>query len=301
MQNNKKNYEAVELARESINNCSASNKLNELFKSNNSMKNPPTMLQKICSQKKIRVEEAKQGFEYGEFVARAKKFRLDEIPNRFVKAFADKNKINIIAEIKRASPSKGIIKDVFDVSEIAQNYEEFGATAISVLTEEDYFKGNIEDLITARNLTDLPILRKDFVFDEFQVYESGLIGADAILLIVAMLEDEDLQKLFALATSLGLDILVETHNLEELVRAIELSAKIIGVNNRNLHNFEVSLDVSRELIKHKPNDVLMICDSGLSRKDEIIEMKNLGFDGFLIGESLMKSADIAKTLEELTT
>ncbi len=263
------------------------------------MSNKPTILQEIFEQKKIRVEQAKQGFEYGEFVDRAKKFRKDEIPNRFSKAFADNSRVNIIAEIKRASPSKGIINDDFDVGDVAQSYQEFGATAISVLTEEDYFKGNIEDLITARNLTDLPILQKDFVFDEFQVYEAALIGADAILLIVAMLEDTELQKLYALACDLGLDVLVETHNLEELVRTIELGAKIIGVNNRNLHTFEVSLDVSRNLVEHKPKDVLFICESGLSKKDELIEMKELGFDGFLIGEILMESNNIGKTLGNL--
>ena len=265
------------------------------------MNDKPTILEKIFEQKKIRVDEAKQGFEYGEFVERAKRFRKDEIHNRFSKAFADRSKINIIAEIKRASPSKGIINDNFDVGEVAQSYQEFGAAAISVLTEEDYFKGNIEDLITARNLTDLPILRKDFVFDEFQIYEAALIGADTILLIVAMLEDDELQKLYSLACSLGLDVLVETHNLEELVRAIALGTKIIGVNNRNLHNFEVSLDVSRKLVEHKPNDCLFICESGLSKKEQLVEMKGLGFDGFLIGESLMKSDDLKKTLEGFTT
>jgi indole-3-glycerol phosphate synthase len=259
----------------------------------------PTILQKIFEQKRIRVEEAKKGFEYGEFVARAKRFRKDEISNRFIKAIEDKSKINIIAEIKRASPSKGIINDSIDVGEIACGYQEFGATAISVLTEEDYFKGNIEDLLTARNLTDLPILRKDFVFDEFQVYESALIGSDAILLIVAMLEDDDLQKLYSLACELGLDVVVETHNLEELVRATQLDAKIIGVNNRNLHNFEVSLETSRQLIEYAPGNVLMICESGLSKKEELIEMKKLGFDGFLIGESLMRSDDLGKTLQDL--
>lgn len=264
------------------------------------MNKQPTILQKIFEQKKIRVEEAKQGFEYGEFVQRAKRFRKDEIPNRFSKAFEDKFVTNIIAEIKRASPSKGIINDVFDVGDIAKTYEEFGAKAISVLTEEDFFKGNIEDLITARNLTDLPILRKDFVFDEFQVYESALIGADAILLIVAMLGDEDLQKLFALANDLGLDVLVETHNLEEFERAKKLEAKIIGVNNRNLHTFEVSLDISRDLVRHKPNNSIIICESGLSKNKELIEMKELGFDGFLIGESLMKSGNLSEKLESLT-
>ncbi len=260
------------------------------------MNNQPTILQKIFERKRERVREAKQGFDYNEFVQRAKRERKNVIPNRFAQVFTDKSSINIIAEIKRASPSKGIINDIFDISEIAQNYEKFGAKAISVLTEEDFFKGNIEDLIAARNLTDLPILRKDFIFDEFQVYESKLICADAILLIVAMLEDKELQQLFELATELGLDVLVETHNLEELVRAIQLGAKIIGVNNRNLHTFEVSLDTSRELIKHKPKNTIMICESGLGKREELLEMKELGFDGFLIGESLMKSSNSLKDL-----
>lgn len=256
-------------------------------------------MQEIFDQKKIRVKESKTGFEYGDFVQRAKNFRKNEIPNRFSKAFADGSKLNIIAEIKRASPSKGIINDVFEVDDIAKCYESFGAKAISVLTEEDFFKGKIEDLITARNLTDLPILRKDFVFDEFQIYESALIGADAILLIIAMLEDEDLQKLYSLACSLGLDVLVETHNLEELVRATELGAKIIGINNRNLHTFEVSLDISRDLIKNAPSESIMIAESGLKTKADLQELNKLGFSGFLIGESLMRAENIGEMLKSL--
>jgi indole-3-glycerol phosphate synthase len=265
------------------------------------MKDQPTILQKIFGEKKKRVEAGKQGFEYDSFVTRAKKFRHNEIPYRFTRGFGDKTKVNIIAEIKRASPSRGIINDNFDVGEMAKNYQDFGAAAISVLTEEDFFRGNIEDLITARNLTDLPVLRKDFIFDEFQIYESALIGADAILLIVAMLDDIELKTLYKLAFDLGLDVLVETHNFEELNRAIDLGANLIGVNNRNLHSFEVSLDVSRDLIKHKPENSLMICESGLSEGEELREMKDLGFDGFLIGESLMKSGDLKQTLGDLTT
>ncbi len=263
------------------------------------MNDQPTILQKIFERKKIRVERSKQGFEYGEFVQRARKFRKDEIPFRFSQAFSDRSNINIIAEIKRASPSRGVINDLLNVDEVARNYQEFGAAAISVLTEEDFFKGRIEDLIAARNLTDLPILRKDFMFDEFQIYESALIGADAVLLIVAMLEDTKLQELYSLANGLGLDVVVESHNFEELDRAVKLGAKIIGVNNRNLHDFEVSLDVSRNLVKHKPVDALFICESGLSKQEELIEMKELGFDGFLIGESLIKSNDLLKTLGKL--
>ncbi len=179
------------------------------------MENKPTILQEIFEQKKIRVEEAKKGFVYGEFVQRAKRFRKEEIPNRFAKAITDESRINIIAEIKRASPSKGIINDSFDVGEVATNYQKYGATAISVLTEQDYFKGNIEDLLTARNLTDLPILRKDFVFDEFQVYEAGLIGADAILLIAESLSKNQINDLTSAAKETDLEVLLELHSVKE--------------------------------------------------------------------------------------
>ncbi|MEZ5347298.1 MAG: indole-3-glycerol phosphate synthase TrpC [Pyrinomonadaceae bacterium] len=263
------------------------------------MNGQPSILQKIFEKKKIRVDQAKRGFGYEEFVRRAKSFRKDRTKFRFSSAFSDSSKINIIAEIKRASPSKGMINDLFSVDDVARDYQKFGAAAISVLTEEDFFKGRIEDLITARNLTDLPILRKDFVFDEFQVYESALIGADAILLIAAMLNDEEIQRLYSLAESLGLDVLIETHNFMELERAAGLGAKLIGVNNRDLHTFEVSLDVSRNLVKKKPDNALFICESGLSRKEDLIEMQSLGFDGFLIGESLMKANNIGEAFASL--
>lgn len=263
------------------------------------MNSKPTILEEIFAKKKMRVEEAKKGFDYAEFVKKARSFRRGKKPNRLREAVSGNEGVNIIAEIKRASPSKGVIKENPDVAEIAENYEKLGAKAISVLTEEDFFQGSVDDLLTAKNQTGLPILRKDFVFDEFQIYESALLGADACLLIVAMLSDEDLRRLYSLAYDLGLDALVETHDLEELVRAIELGAEIIGVNNRNLHTFEVSLDVSKRLIEYKPANSLMICESGLSRKEELIEMKTLGFDGFLIGESLMKSENLSETMGKL--
>lgn len=265
------------------------------------MRSKPTILEEIFRQKKARVEKAKLAFDYEEFVSRAEKLRYKKRRARFRNAFSDKSKINIVAEIKRASPSKGIIKKDVDVAAVVRAYEKCGAAAISVLTEEDHFKGNVEDLLTARNLTDLAILRKDFVFDEFQVYESVLIYADAILLIVAMLEDSDLERLYSLASDLGLDVLVETHDLNELERAGKLGAKMIGVNNRNLHTFEVSLETSRTLMKHAPDNSIMICESGLSTNEDLIEMRDLGFNGFLIGESLIKSHDLKEKFGELTT
>ena len=195
-----------------------------------------------------------------------------------------------------------MINDRIDVAEVARNYENGGACAISVLTEEDKFRGSLEDLVTARKAVNLPILRKDFIFDEFQIYEAAAAGADVILLIAAMLDDETLAKLHDLAErELGLDALVEVHTLEEMERVKKIGAKIIGINNRDLQTFKVSLDVSRELIKHAPDDALMITESGLSTKEEITELRELGFAGFLIGETLMRSGNVAEELRKLAT
>jgi indole-3-glycerol phosphate synthase len=260
-----------------------------------------TFLEEIIELKKKRLQSAKANRDFEELkesaIAKrktAKKHRLRENLR--------KNQINIIAEIKRASPSKGIINDKIDVAETARSYEKGGASAISVLTEEDRFKGSLEDLRAARNAVDLPILRKDFIFDEFQIYEATEAGADVILLIAAMLDDEVLQKLHHLAEAvLGLDAMVEVHTLEELERVKKIGAKIIGVNNRDLHSFQVSLDTSRELIKHALADALMITESGIRAKDEILELRELGFSGFLIGETLMRSGNVERDLRELAT
>jgi indole-3-glycerol phosphate synthase len=211
-----------------------------------------------------------------------------------------RNQLNIIAEIKRASPSKGVINDKIDVAEIAGIYERSGAGAISVLTEEDRFKGSLEDLKIVRSVVKIPVLRKDFIFDVFQIYEAAEAGADVILLIVAMLDDKDLTNLYRLAEQeLDLDVLVEVHTREELERAKAINAKIIGINNRDLHSFKVSLDVSRQLIKHAPKDAFMIAESGIQTREEMVELKDLGFDGFLIGETLMRSGNPSETLKKL--
>lgn len=258
-------------------------------------------LTEIIELKKKRLEIAKANRDFDELkqsaIAKretAKHHRLHENLQR--------DQINIIAEIKRASPSKGVINDKIDVAELARNYEKGGVCCISVLTEEDRFKGSLKDLITARKAVETPILRKDFIFDEFQIYEAAESGADVILLIAAMLDDETLIKLYDLAEKdLGLDVLVEVHTLEELERVKKIDAKIIGINNRDLHTFKVSLDVSKELIKHAPKNALMITESGITTKDEILELRNLGFAGFLIGETLMRSGNVAEDLRDLAT
>ncbi len=169
------------------------------------------------------------------------------------------------------------------------------------MTEEDRFAGSIEDLKIAKKSVEIPILRKDFIFDEFQIYEAADAGADVILLIAAILEDEILQNLYRLAENLGLDVLVEIHTLEELERVKKTETKIIGVNNRDLHTFKVSLDVSRELINFVPKNALMITESGIRSKDEILELRELGFSGFLIGETLMRSGNVGEELKKLAT
>ena len=258
-------------------------------------------LSEIIELKKNKLAVAKANRDYDELKHSAIAKRSTAEHHR-LRENLQRDQINIIAEFKRASPSKGVINDKIDVAEVVQNYEKGGACAISVLTEEDKFKGSLEDLITARKAVNTPILRKDFIFDEFQIFEAAEAGADVILLIAAMLDDETLIKLYDLAENkLGLDALVEVHTLEELERVKKMNAKIIGINNRDLHTFKVSLDVSRELIKHAPADALMITESGLSTKDEILELRELGFAGFLIGETLMRSGNVAEDLRNLST
>ena len=258
-------------------------------------------LTEIIELKRKRLAIAKANCDFDE-LKRAAIARRSTAQNHSLRENLQRDQINIIAEIKRASPSKGVINDKIDVAEVARNYEKGGACAISVLTEEDKFKGFLEDLKTVRNAVSLPILRKDFIYDEFQIYEAAEAGADVILLIAAMLDDEKLLELHDLAEQdLGLDALIEVHTLEELERVKKMNAKIIGINNRDLQSFVVSLDVSRELIKHAPETALMITESGISTKDEILELRELGFAGFLIGETLMRSGNAAGELRNLAT
>jgi len=210
---------------------------------------------------------------------------------------------SLITEIKRYSPSKGPLRPELDPLELAMQYAENGAKALSVLTEEDFFRGSIDDIYMIREKLDLPILRKDFIIDEYQLWESKLAKVDAVLLIVAALSDEELYSLSSLAQDLKLEILLEVHNLTEAKQALQLpvSPKIIGVNNRNLQSFEVSLDVSRRLISElKSEDVdLWVSESGLHSKEQIDELCSLGFKAFLIGESLLVSTDPAQKLKSL--
>jgi len=211
--------------------------------------------------------------------------------HQLVHALSNSSRPNIIAEFKRRSPSKGKINEHAEPETVAQMYERGGAAAISVLTEEDYFDGSLHDLRRIRTATSLPILRKDFVFDAYQVYETAAAGADALLLIVAALDDETLTRLRAMAEEeLGLDALVEVHTKAELDRAVKCGARLIGVNNRNLRTFEVSTNTSTLLARAAPPNAILVSESGLT-PEEVRRLRGVGYQGFLIGEAFMRAAD----------
>lgn len=257
-------------------------------------------LSDIINSKKLRVAEAKRQRPIEDLRAAAIEVRNNAKPHALLAALRKRKGINIIAEIKRASPSRGLIRDDIDVANIARAYESGGAMAISVVTEEDRFQGKLDDLSKARAAVSLPILRKDFIFDEYQLYEAAVAGADALLLIVAALDDVALIRLHDIAENqLGMDALVEVHTSEELLRANSSGSRLIGINNRDLRTFEVSLNVSLQLVREMSLDALFVSESGLRTRDDLDRFHRLGFRGFLIGERLMLSSDPARTLREL--
>lgn len=205
----------------------------------------------------------------------------------------------VIAEIKKASPSKGIIRDNFEPVSIAQSYEAAGATCLSVLTDGKFFKGSDQYLIEARAAVSMPVLRKDFIVDSYQVHEARYIGADCILLIVSILNKNSLKQFSDLAISLGMDVLVEVHDEDELALALEISPTLLGINNRNLRTFEVDLKVTLALLEKVPDDALVITESGIHTHRDVELMNENGVNGFLVGESFMREADPGARLKVL--
>lgn len=261
---------------------------------------PPDFLKRIIEQKRVRLSQAMNLQPLEALRTKVANVRSNASAHAFRSALERVESFNIIAEFKRASPSKGLIMDAASAWEMAYYYELGGAAAISVLTEEDFFRGSLWDLTEVSLNISLPVLRKDFIFDEYQLWEAAAAGADALLLIVAVLDDATLTRLRRITEEeLGMDALVEVHTAEELRRAGDCGAKLIGVNNRNLHNFEVSLETSVELIKHAPEGALLVSESGLRVHADLVRLKSLGYRGFLIGETLMRAGHPAEVLRTL--
>lgn len=257
------------------------------------------ILEQIIAKKRARLEESKRRVPTEQVLPRAFEVRQQSRRHAFRAAF-QRDGINIIAEFKRRSPSKGIIRPDADLQSIVRSYEAGGAVALSVLTEEDYFDGSLDDLRAATKAVALPVLRKDFVFHQYQIHEAAAAGADAVLLIAAALDDAKLLVLRRVVEDvLGMDALVEVHNEEEMKRAAQCGAKLIGVNNRDLRTFEVSLETSLRLAPLAPREAVLVSESGLNNASDLRQLREQGFHGFLIGESLMRAAEPEQALRDL--
>ena len=240
---------------------------------------------------------------------RAARMPLDELDRRaaggnprpgfFREALSRTDRLNVIAECKRRSPSRGVLKANYDPASIARGYERAGAAAISVLTEPAFFDGHLDHLVAAREVTSVPILRKDFVVDRYQILEARAAGANAILLIVAALTRSALTQLHRAATEAGLDVLVEIHELSELPIALDAGASIVGVNNRNLRTLAVNTDVSRAVVDLIPDEVIAVAESGLTSARDLLDLRNAGYDAFLMGERFMTAGDPGDALAGL--
>jgi indole-3-glycerol phosphate synthase len=249
-------------------------------------------LQEICAKKRDHIAARKAEVDVDELYIRA----LNATPPRgfhhALKQAINGGGIGLIAEIKKASPSKGIIREDFDPVVLAKAYAQGGATCLSVLTDVPYFQGADSYLIGARKAVNLPVLRKDFILDSYQILESRALGADCILLIMAALSDAEASELEALAHELGMDVLVEVHDAAEVTRALQLKSTLIGINNRNLKTLAVDLATAEQLRPMIPENYTVICESGISTQADIARMRGAHMHGFLIGESLMREADV---------
>jgi indole-3-glycerol phosphate synthase len=257
-----------------------------------------SVLEKICANKRDHVDLKMRQAPLNDL-----KVLVEEqsVPRGFINRLKEKSEQGtaLITEVKKASPSKGLIREDFDAVEIATTYQENGASCLSVLTDEPYFQGHDDYFKAVRQAVDLPMLRKDFMIDPYQIYESRALGADCILLIMACLDDNLAHDLYDLTTDLGMDALFEVHDAEELTRALALNPKMIGVNNRNLKTLNVDLQTGLDLAHQIPDTVVKVAESGISRKQEIDSFKQTGYNAFLIGESLMRQDNIGSALKKL--
>lgn len=254
-----------------------------------------SILQEIAAYKRSEVALLKAELTMSEIEEEIEtNVRLD-----FKAAISKSDRVNIIAELKKASPSKGVLIENFDVEKIAASYHEGGAVALSVLADKKYFQGSPEYVKRAKNVTGLPILFKEFIIDPFQIRFARLKQADAILLIVSLLKADEIESMIKLAENCGLDVIVEVHDIEESKIAIDCGAKIIGVNNRNLKDFSVSLKTSETMSAIIPDDIIKIAESGIFEPADITHLKEFGYNCFLIGEALVKSNDSVNLLKSL--
>lgn len=263
------------------------------------MSDTPDILKKIIARKREEIVTGLQAICMSEMAERA---QAVDACRGFVQAMRDKldaGESAVIAEIKKASPSKGVIREDFRPAEIAASYARGGAACLSVLTDRDFFQGSNDYLQQARAACSLPVIRKDFIIDDYQVYEARAIGADCILLIVAALDDRRLAELARLATTLGMDVLVEVHDAEELQRALPLNLSLVGINNRNLRTFEVSLQNTIDLLPQIPDDRIVVTESAIHAADDVALMRRHAVNAFLVGEALMRVDDPGAKLAEL--
>ncbi|NEX17275.1 MAG: indole-3-glycerol phosphate synthase TrpC [Halochromatium sp.] len=259
----------------------------------------PDILKRIVARKQEEVTERKLRISQRALQVRVADARP---PRGFAEALQARvaaGNAAVIAEIKRASPSKGVIRADFHPADLARSYSRGGASGLSVLTDRDFFQGDDQHLIEARAACGLPVIRKDFIIDPYQVLEARALGADCILLIAACLDDAALSDLAALAADLGLDVLIEVHDAEELKRALVVPSRLLGINNRDLRSFEVDLQTTLSLKAQVPKDRLLITESGIHTRDEVALMRTNGIHAFLVGESLMRTPDPGKTLATL--
>jgi indole-3-glycerol phosphate synthase len=263
------------------------------------MTDTPDVLKKIIDYKQGELAAAKSRVGLAELQA-----RIGDCPpvRGFLKALRatdDAGQTAVIAEVKKGSPSKGIIRAEFDPLDIARIYQANGACCLSVLTDEHFFLGHLDYLTAIRNVVGIPLLRKDFVFDAYQIYEARVAGADAVLLIAAMLDLSSLRDFLALATELSLDVLLEVHDERELAMAMATDCPLVGINNRNLHTFVTDLGTTERLCAMMPPDRFAVAESGINSRDEVVRLRSAGARAFLVGESLMREQDFGWKLREL--
>jgi indole-3-glycerol phosphate synthase len=259
----------------------------------------PTILNTINARKLAEIEAGLKQVSVEKMQALAAQA---DAPRGFVAAMQGKlaaGQSAVIAEIKKASPSKGILREPFDPVAIAQSYAQHGAACLSVLTDVDFFQGSIDYLKQARGAVSLPVIRKDFIIDAYQVYEARAIGADCILLIAASLSDDKMAELAELAQVLGMDVLIEVHDAEELQRALNIPLPLIGINNRNLHTFEVSLQTTLDLLAQIPSERIVVTESGVLSAEDVALMRAHHVNSFLVGEAFMRAPDPGGALHQL--